>query len=884
MKRLVLIDSHAIIHRAYHALPPLSTPTGEAAGAVYGFTSILLRTIRELKPDYIAAAFDLPGPTFRHIAYERYKAQRPETPSDLSSQFGKVKEILEAFAIPVFEDPGFEADDIIGTIAKKLEKNKNVEVIIVTGDMDALQLVRPRLTVYSMRKGITDTVIYDEKMVFERYGLKPRALIDFKGLKGDPSDNISGVKGIGEKTATELLQTFGSIEGVYKALRKPSSAKASEGKAKKISESVALKLREGEKDAMLSKELATINQKVPISFSLEGTRWHDGMDTASVRAVLQKFGFASILKRLTEAEQGNAPQGTQPTLMQPAPSGAGLSITTLAAREDFEMFRSLVGKKKLGLFAEPKGFFLIPEGVKKVFFLETTCIRDPLVSKFFHDPPPLFVFDGKRCIRNFRAAGVELGPIQFDMALAAFLTGSAARDFSYLGVVSRELGRLTSQKPEEEYSHFFEIVKTLEEKIQEQKLERVLYEIELPISRILVDLEERGILIDRAYIKELAGEIDLAIARETKKVYGLAGAEFNINSSQQLSRILFETLGLRTAGLRKTEKGGVVSTRESELEKLQALHPIIQKILDYRELAKLKSTYVDVLPTLAGADNKIHTTFNQTGTATGRLSSSSPNMQNIPVMTEFGRKVRMAFIASKGFELVSFDYSQIELRVAAHLANDKKMIDAFKKGLDIHKMTAAEIYNLPLDKVTPDLRRAAKTLNFGVLYGMGAQAFSESTGFSREDAKKFIDEYFKNFSGVRRYIEATKAFAEEHGYVQTLFGRRRHIPEIHSQNWQIRREAERMAINMPIQGTATGDIIKIAMIHVDRWIKKEKLEGEIRMLLQVHDELLFEIKTSEIKKAAPKIQSIMEHAADLKAPLAVDIKYGVNWGEQRMLT
>ena len=873
MKRLILIDSHAVIHRAYHALPPLTTPGGEPTNAVYGFTTILLRMLRELKPDYVAAAFDMAAPTFRHIAYERYKAQRPETPSDLSSQFSKVKEILTAFGIPVFEKEGFEADDVIGTIAKKLERHKTIEVIIVTGDMDALQLVGPRLKVYSMKKGISDTVLYDEKAVRERYGLKPNQLVDFKGLKGDPSDNIAGVKGIGEKTATELIRGFGSVAGVYAALKKGT---------KKISPSVADKLRAGSEDALLSKELATINRSVPLEFLLQKVAWSGVFDSPAIRAVFQKFGFFSLLKRLSDtnvvsenpATKKLEPQGgSQQLLLEPSVPTAGISL--IRSRNDISAANSKGAEN--GLVVHEDTLFLIRNNnVCRILdsFLKTKDARS------FFSEREFFVHDAKTVIHFLRKYGIELGTVVFDNMLAAYLVSSFSRDFSYPALAAREFGRVVAAS-EEEFVHFFDLVCSLDAKLNVGTLRKIFEEIELPLSRILADMEERGVLVGPGFLGGLSKKVDKKIQGLTGEIYKSAGTEFNIKSTQQLSRILFEKLKIKTSGLRKTEKGGVISTRESELVKLKGTHSIVEKILDYRELAKLKTTYINVLPSLINPKTgRVHTTFNQTGTTTGRLSSSDPNLQNIPILSEYGREVRKAFVAPKGYEFVSFDYSQIELRVAAHIAGDPKMIEAFRRGLDIHTMTAAEINNIPIKKVTPDLRRAAKTLNFGILYGMGSQALAESTGMPRDDAKKFIDEYFRDFAGIRKYIEDTKRFAEEHGYVETIFGRRRYIPEIHSPNWQMKREAERMAINMPIQGSATGDIIKMAMIKVDEWIKKEKLGAYVRLLLQVHDELLFEIEKDAVKTATPKIKEIMEGVTELKVPLVVDVKIGPNWGEQ----
>lgn len=882
MKRFILIDSHAIIHRAYHALPPLTSTLGEPVNAVYGFTTILLRIMRELKPDYIAAAFDLPGPTFRHIAYERYKAQRPETPSDLSGQFNKVREVVNAFGITMFEKEGYEADDIIGTIAKKMEKNKSVEVIVVTGDMDTLQLIRPGLKVYAMKKGISDTMIYGEKEVVERYGITPKQMIDFKGLKGDPSDNIPGVKGIGEKTAAQLIQEFDSIEGIYKALKK---------KSKKISASVATKLALGEEEARFSRDLSAIKTDIPIDVKLDTLKTTGDLQNPVIARVLQKFGFTSLVRRIMG--EGASPTASKKTKKADRVQGGMFAessfekkktIILIDSEKDWDNFSRLTPAEDAGLilFSESgdtkSHLFAVSQKTKEVYRMGDNVFTLPFAKKYFTEYATFSLYDAKSIIHFLRKSDVEIGGVGFDLMLAAYLTSDFSRDVSYLGIVSRELGRLVSHDPREEFSHLFEIKTALEKKLEERALDRAMYDIDLPLVRILADMEDCGVLLDREFLADFSEKLNKEIDGLIKKIHTLAGEEFNINSSQQLSKILFEKLEIKTHGLRKTEKGGVVSTGASELEKLKTTHPIIEHVLQYRELAKLKSTYVDVLPRLADLQtNRIHTTFHQTTAATGRLSSSDPNLQNIPIMSEYGREIRRAFIAEKGFVLASFDYSQIELRVAAILAKDVKMIEAFKNGVDIHVLTASEVYGVPIEKVTSELRRAAKTLNFGILYGMGPQSLSESTGMARDDAKKFITEYFRNFSGIHRYIEETKKGVLESGFVETLFGRRRSIPEINSANWQIRREAERMAVNTPVQGTA-ADLVKLAMIALDVWIKKEKYEDRVRLLLQVHDELVFEIK-EDIQNIIPEIKRIMEGVAELDVPLVVDAKVGKNWKE-----
>lgn len=876
MKKLILIDSHAIIHRAYHALPPLTSPLGEPTNAVYGFSSILLRILRELKPDYLAAAFDMPGPTFRHIAYERYKATRPETPSDLSSQFTKVKEVLSAFGIKVYEKESYEADDIIGTLVKKFARAKNVEIIIVTGDMDALQLVGPRTRVYSMKKGISETVIYDEKEVYNRYGLKPEQLIDFKGLRGDPSDNISGVKGIGEKTAIDLIKKFGSIDRLYKSLKSGS---------KKISPSVSLKLKEGEENAKFSRELATIKIDVPIEIKLEDIKWVDGENQEDIKKIFIKFGFFSLLKRLDNNQiikediKKETAKKIQTTLLETA-NKESVKIQAISKEGDFGNFVSKIREKAVGIFLNQGNIILIRSSDNQAFSIDKEFLKNKSAKAFFEDKNNFYVYDLKSLIHFFRKYNLNFKKAEFDIMLAAYLVESFRRDFSYPAIASRELGRMVSPDAEEEISIFFDTVSKLEIKLKEGKIRRVFEEIELPLSLVLADMEEKGVLIDIKFLKGLATKVDKELVNLTDAIYKLSGEEFNINSTQQLSKILFDKLEIKTYGLRRTEKGGVISTSATELEKLKGAHPVIDKILSYRELMKLKTTYIDVLPDLVDSETKrLHTTFNQTGTSTGRLSSTNPNLQNIPISSEIGREIRKAFIVKIGFDLTSFDYSQIELRVAAHLADDKKMIEAFHKGYDIHALTASEVYNIPLHKVTSENRRNAKTLNFGILYGMGPVALSESTGMSKDEARNFIGEYFHDFAGVKDFIEKIKKAAEENGYVETLFGRRRYIPEIFSPNWQIKREAERMAVSTAIQGSATGDIAKMAMIKVADWIKKEGLDDSVRMLLQVHDELLFEIKKDLVKKITPRIKEIMENVAKLKVPLVVDVKTGNNWGE-----
>ena len=743
MKRLILIDANALIHRSFHALPPLATKKGELVNAVYGFTAIILKVIKELKPDYIATAFDLPKPTFRHLEFEDYKATRPKTPEELTSQFPLVKKVVKAFNIPIFEKEGYEADDIIGTIAEKVSKEKeNLEVIIVTGDLDTLQLINKKIKVYTLKKGITDTVIYDEQAVKQRYGFGPKQLVDYKGLKGDPSDNIPGVAGIGDKTATKLIKEFGSIENLYKSIE--------EGKTS-LPEKLKEKLLQEKEIALFSKKLATIQKDVPLNFDLEKCRLED-YDKEKVIKLLKELEFRSLINRLPQSEQE----------------------------------------------------------------------RKELENK------------------------TEVSPLD-----------------------------LSKQREKE-----------IEEAYQNKILSEKLVQLEKELIPVLEEMEQTGIKIDVDFLKKLSRRITSKLRRLEKKIHDLAGVEFNINSSQQLSEVLFEKLGISVAGLRKTPKG-VVSTAASELQKLKGKHKIINLILDYRELIKLKTTYIDALPKLVNHQNRIHTTYNQLGTTTGRISSSSPNLQNIPIKGEWGKEIRKAFITEKGYSLISADYSQIELRIVACIANDEKMIEAFKNNQDIHKITAAEIYNIPLIKVTPEMRRQAKTLNFGIIYGMSIVGFAEASGAPRTKAKEFIEEYLRDFSGVAEYITRIKEKAKKDGYVETLLGRRRFLPEIKSSNYSIRQAAERMAINMPIQGTA-ADIMKVAMVTLWKRLKKEA-ENKARILLQVHDELVLEVRDDLINEVSKITKEEMENVLEqpifnevrsiFKIPLEVEIKAGSNWGE-----
>ncbi len=861
----MLLDAHALIHRAFHALPNLTNAKGESMGAVYGFATILLRILAELKPDYIAAAFDMAGPTFRHVAYERYKAQRPKADDTLVSQFSRVRQLCEAFGIPVLEKAGYEADDVIGTVAANLTKNdKALKIIIVTGDLDTLQLVNPQVSVYTMRKGVTDTVTYTEKSVRERYGLRPSQLTDFKGLRGDPSDNIPGVKGIGEKTACELLGKFGSIEKLYASLKKAN-----------ISGAIREKLESQKEEALFSKTLATINLEVPVTLSLSRAIWRGAKDNKKVGALLREFGFTSLLRRLGYLVEE---AGVSPSFVTPG-GETSPPIVEIPRTADFS------DEPKLGFFFENDVLYLATS--RHLYRVPDGLIGQTSMKRVLEYKRERVFFDEKEILK--RCDSLLGQPADFDILIAIYLLRAGERSYT-IERAAREAGIPASGQTA--YEKSFAIAAALEKRLKERALWDVFRQIEMPLVPILAEIELRGMRINRAYLKSLSKKTQKILSSLEEEIHQLAGKIFNINSPRQVSEVLFETLKLNVHGIRKTA-GGAVSTDAGELAKLRHLHPVISKILEYREVSKLLGTYIDALPELVDAGGFLHTTLHQTMTSTGRLSSSNPNLQNIPTRTEVGRQIRRAFVAREGYQLVSFDYSQIELRVAAAMSGDQKMRQAFLEGADIHTMTAMEVNNLKTAaEVTPEMRYAAKALNFGILYGMGPRAFSESAGIPYPDARKFMQEYFNDFPKIKEFMQRTLEDARRKGYVETMLGRRRYIPEINAPNWRLRADAERMAMNAPIQGTATGDIVKLAMIKIHEYLKRQATSdlpaqaGKLQaghILMQVHDELLCEIKTSKVSKVSKEIKGFMEEVYDIGVPLVVDVKVGDNWGEMKKL-
>ncbi|MEK7460494.1 MAG: DNA polymerase [Patescibacteria group bacterium] len=779
-KTLIILDAHAIIHRAYHALPGFASSSGEPTGALYGLSTMIMKIIKDLKPDYIVGCFDLPQPTFRHEAYEAYKQGRAKAEDDLVHQLKRSRDIFKALSIPAYELPGFEADDLLATIVEKTKNEKDLRVIIASGDMDTLQLVDDdRVLVYTLKKGINDTILYDEKAVVARFGFKPLLLPDYKGLRGDPSDNIIGISGIGEKTATILITAFGTIENMYKKLKKNPEA----FRALKITPRVMKLLEEGEDEALFSKTLATVRRDAPIEFSLPPKVWRETFDPKTAEKLFAELEFRALRDRLHELVGVERP----------------VSEEEVAQKKDEDSI-------------DPKEF----KQAQIALWLINSDITNPSLEDLLHYAKK----------NNFKDAFLEL-----------------------------------------------------EKEIDKQGLGEVYRNVELPIIPIIEEAQTYGILIDKKHLEKLSVKYHKTLDEITGRIYAHAGGEFNMNSPKQLGEILFDKLGLTAKGLKKTE-GGARSTRESELVKMREAHPIIEDILLYRELQKLLSTYIDNMPLLAEEDGRLHTTLNQTGTTTGRMSSTNPNLQNIPVRGDMGRAIRDAFVAPKGSTLLSLDYTQIEMRVLAVLSGDENLVEIFKTGVDVHTSVASRVFGVSEKEVTAEMRRKAKVINFGIVYGMGVNALKDNLGSTRVEAQEFYDNYFKTFPKIAAYFEDVKSRAKKDGYTTTYFGRRRFFAGLKSAIPFMRASAERMAMNAPLQGTA-ADIIKIAMKKAHEEIVKAKLADEVHLLLQIHDELLYEVKEDAVEKTCEVIKRAMEHAVDFSVPVTVSIKVGPRWGDMK---
>jgi DNA polymerase-1 len=967
MARLMLLDSNGLIYRGYHALPPLTTSRGELVNAVFGFCSILLRGIQDVQPEYVAACFDLPGPTFRHEQFAAYKATRTPMPDDLRSQFPKVREVVAALRIPVYEMAGFEADDVIGTITRDMDA-RGIDTTVVTGDLDMLQLVTDRTRLMTTRQGVDATVYYDPARIWERFELRPDQMIDYKALKGDPTDNIPGIPGVGEKTAAKLVSEFGSVDGIY--------AKLDEVRPDKLRE----KLAEAREQVMQSRELSRIIRDLPISLDLEAARLSD-YDRAEVVRLFREFEFRTLIDRLppltgesagdaavalrsvagsvpaarVAGETPRAPrreghdggggrsligegEGLQLSMdfgatglaeaaprpaAGPAPAAsltragvetagpvdltaalrAAAADPTLldrfgaAAEDAAEAASWLAGLDEVGaalLMDDPRpmrgvpqvlalagadGRVLVAEGHDAVGRLGDLLLSSG-AQVIGHEAKPLIV-------ANIAAGASKPLPVAFDTQIAAYLLNASLRSQTIADVAQERLG--VTLPPAGDVAPgvrlgldalaTLAVREPLQKALEESGLGRLFSEVELPLIPILAEMEATGVAIDREALGLLDVEFGREMARLESEIYADVGHEFNLGSPKQLEQILFYELNLPKG--KRTKTG--YSTDASVLEELKPAHPMIGKLLDWRLYSKLRSTYIEALPALVSErDGRLHTTFHQAVAATGRLSSSDPNLQNIPVRSDLGRRIRRAFVAgAPNVTLLAADYSQIELRILAHVSGDEHLRDAFARGADIHRETAARVLHKAPEDVTHDERSMAKMVNFGLAYGMSDFGLSSRAGISRAEARDFIDLYFATYSGISYYMLHIKELARQQGWVSTLLGRRRFIPELRMSNPSLRGAGERMAINMPIQGTA-ADIIKIAMIRLPEKLRSAGLRA--RLLLQVHDELVLEVPRDEVDATAPVLRETMEGALQLDVPLTVDLKVGDDWESMRPLT
>lgn len=869
--KLLCLDSNSILNRAFYGVKLLTTSDGTYTNAIYGFLNILQKLLNDVNPDAVACAFDLKAPTFRHKMYDGYKAQRKGMPEELAQQLPIIKELLQDMGYRIITMEGYEADDILGTLSAKCEQEGH-DCFIATGDRDSLQLIGEHTTVLlaSSKMGRSETVCCDESYFQEKYGTTPIHLIDIKALMGDSSDNIPGVAGIGEKTALKLIGQYGDIETIYADLDAIDATK-----------SVKSKLEAGKDAAFLSKTLATIDRNVPIELSLSDFI-PQPMKEQETFELLSRLEMNSVIKKLgisgTYVPSENGKEAREiPTVHFVSKSISELMQQAGEAPVSFLIGWNKENDEKIDAIAVCAGNEII------LHYPQEGALYEQDLIELFSSQNPKYTFDSKSVYHWILSRGGELCNLTDDLLLSAYLLSANSSEYNIEGlcagyhtgctldgVASMEEMEEQDRKLLEDCACLAPLHEALSEEIYKNKQEALLQDIEMPLSEVLASMEMYGFEVDTAALTEYGKMLDEKIEDYQNVIYHLAGEQFNINSPKQLGEVLFEHLGLPAK--KKTKTG--YSTNADVLESLRGKHEIIDAILEYRKVAKLKSTYVDGLLKVVGRDGRIHSHFNQTDTRTGRLSSTEPNLQNIPVRTELGSRLRAFFRAKDGYTLVDADYSQIELRVLAHISGDEYMIEAFNSDADIHTNTAAQVFNMPALYVTPEMRRKAKAVNFGIVYGIGAFSLSQDIGVSVAEADRYIKNYLDTFSGVKKYMEDTVTFAQENGYIETLYGRRRALPEISSSNKNIVNFGKRVAMNTPIQGTA-ADIIKIAMIRVYRRLKKEQLDA--RLILQVHDELIVEAPQHEVEQVKALLQEEMQAAAKLKVLLKADVGTGKTW-------
>lgn len=862
MKKLLILDSNSILNRAFYGVRYLSAKDGTPTNAIYGFLNILLKLIKEQEPDYICAAFDVKAPTFRHKQYEGYKAQRKPMPEGLAAQMPLAKDVLRAMGVTILEKEGYEADDIIGTVARLCEESE-ISCFIATGDKDDLQLAsdKTKVILTVTKSGYNETIIYDDKAVKEKYHVTPTEFIDVKALMGDPSDNIPGVKGVGEKTAMSLIEKHHSIEYIYENI---------DGIG--LKGAMLQKMKDGREMAFMSKELATINRNTPIEFNAEECVFDGFENNGELYEILKRLELNSIIKKLDLSGGDNVKEN----------------------EDIFKDFSYQVGDKNmingdkvtvvLDFDGDNISSAAVGAGNNAVVLNEQDDIKELLED----DSIAKVMFDVKEAIVKLNGR-IDIKNISDDTAIAAYLVDPAKNEYTIEKLASEYFGTVI-EKPEVKQLSLLDDVETdrseylakcavalgvlnerIGDKIKENGQEKLYQEVELPLVTVLAHLEINGFLVDDHQLKEFADKLGEKIDALTNEIYMLAGEEFNINSPKQLGVILFEKLELKP--VKKTKTG--YATNADVLEKLRDKHPIVNFIMEYRQLAKLKSTYCDGLTAVVNPNtHRIHSVFTQTVTVTGRLSSTEPNLQNIPTRTELGREIRKMFVAKEGYVLVDADYSQIELRVLAHIANDETMINAFRNNEDIHAVTASQVLGIPLEDVTKEQRSSAKAVNFGIVYGIGEFSLAQDLHISVKEAKAYIESYLEKYHGVRNYMESIKEQAKKDGYVKTMLNRIRYIPELKSPNYNIRQFGERVALNTPIQGTA-ADIIKLAMVRVDNRLINEGLKS--KLILQVHDELIVEAHKDEVDKVKQILSEEMQGAMELNVPLKVDMSTGHSW-------
>jgi len=862
MKKLLILDSNSILNRAFYGVRYLSAKDGTPTNAIYGFLNILLKLIKEQEPDYICAAFDVKAPTFRHKQYEGYKAQRKPMPEGLAAQMPLAKDVLRAMGVTILEKEGYEADDIIGTVARLCEESE-ISCFIATGDKDDLQLAsdKTKVILTVTKSGYNETIIYDDKAVKEKYHVTPTEFIDVKALMGDPSDNIPGVKGVGEKTAMSLIEKHHSIEYIYENI---------DGIG--LKGAMLQKMKDGREMAFMSKELATINRNTPIEFNAEECVFDGFENNGELYEILKRLELNSIIKKLDLSGGDNVKEN----------------------EDIFKDFSYQVGDKNmingdkvtvvLDFDGDNISSAAVGVGNNAVVLNEQDDIKELLED----DSIAKVMFDVKEAIVKLNGR-IDIKNISDDTAIAAYLVDPAKNEYTIEKLASEYFGTVI-EKPEVKQLSLLDDVESdrseylakcavalgvlndrIGDKIKENGQEKLYQEVELPLVTVLAHLEINGFLVDDNQLKEFADKLGEKIDALTNEIYKEAGEEFNINSPKQLGVILFEKLELKP--VKKTKTG--YATNADVLEKLRDKHPIVNFIMEYRQLAKLKSTYCDGLTAVVNPNtHRIHSVFTQTVTVTGRLSSTEPNLQNIPTRTELGREIRKMFVAKDGYVLVDADYSQIELRVLAHIANDETMINAFRNNEDIHAVTASQVLGIPLEDVTKEQRSSAKAVNFGIVYGIGEFSLAQDLHISVKEAKAYIESYLEKYHGVRNYMESIKEQAKKDGYVKTMLNRIRYIPELKSPNYNIRQFGERVALNTPIQGTA-ADIIKLAMVRVDNRLINEGLKS--KLILQVHDELIVEAHKDEVDKVKQILSEEMQGAMELNVPLKVDMSTGHSW-------